>query len=304
MACLPSPDDERFIEFATRLRDRSVIEALTSAVDLPLAVVSSRIELAIGEAAQTLRLVSGVEVPLGARLLEVGAGLGVTSHFLSSVGYDVTALEPGGIGFELHAVLAEGLASVHRAEPMQLRIGAESLNPATHGTFDVVFSNNVMEHISVPSAALRGSRSVTSDGGWCIHSCPNYHVPFEPHFGLPLVPFCPKVTGRLLPARIRNDDVWTSLNFLTSSQVRRIARSMGCDVHFRPAALAASVERLVTDQLFAERHPRLASVARIGRKFGVVAALRHLPVSLSTPMHFALMDRDTDHEALERWRTG
>jgi 2-polyprenyl-3-methyl-5-hydroxy-6-metoxy-1,4-benzoquinol methylase len=301
MPLLPSPDDDRFREFSRGLRDPMLLQRLTEVSGVPQDLVARRIELAIGESAQTLRLLAGIEISASARLLEVGAGLGVASHFLASIGHDVTALEPGGLGFELHSVLAGALRTVHGRTASELGITAEALSPEEHGRFDLVFSNNVIEHTPTPVDALSAVRAVTTDGGWCVHSCPNYRVPFEPHFGIPLLPFRPALTARLLPRPIREGDVWASLNFLTSSTVREAAASVGCAVYFRPAALAGSVERLTTDQQFAERHRRLATAASGARRLGLVSALRRLPASWSTPMHFVLADDAVDPDALERW---
>ena len=52
--------------------------------------------------------------------------------------------------------------------------------------------------------ALEALDALLSPGGMMIHHCPNYTVPFEPHFGIPLVPGAPERTAALLPDRIRS----------------------------------------------------------------------------------------------------
>lgn len=298
---VPSPDESRFRSFVAGLQDDTVVRALAETTGLGVDDVAHHVHLAVGESAQTLRLLAGISLPPSARVLEVGAGLGLTSAFLASIGLDVTALEPGGQGFEPHAVLASAIADRLSVRPALLTVDAGTLTPAGHGRFDLVFSNNVVEHIVRPEVALAAMRSVTAVGGWCVHSCPNYHVPFEPHFGVPLLPVRPAATARVLPRRIREHDIWASLNFITSSDVERVARDVGGVVHFRPAALAGSIERLATDAAFAERHAALARVAKVGRRLGVVWLARRLPASWSTPMHFVLADDALDPAALARW---
>ena len=58
-------------------------------------------------------------------ILEVGAGLGVTAAYLSCCGFDVTALEPGGIGFEQNRSVAQHLADVARVASSRLTMGVE-----------------------------------------------------------------------------------------------------------------------------------------------------------------------------------
>ena len=46
------------------------------------------------------------------------------------------------------------------------------------------------------------TKNVTcGEGGAMIHMCPNYFVPYEPHFGIPLIPFAPRATQRFFRAR-------------------------------------------------------------------------------------------------------
>lgn len=304
MPRLPPPTDRRFVEFVAPLRDPGVAAELASASGLPAAEVAQRLELAVGEAAQTVRLLQGIELRPGERVLEVGAGLGVASGFVAALGHEVTALEPGGQGFEAHAALASRVATALSTRVAHLPLRAEELDVSEQGAFGLVFSNNVLEHVDEPERALAALVAVTERGRWCVHSCPNYHVPYEPHFGVPLLPLRPAWSARVLPRRIRGDSVWASLNFITSSTVRRVAASTAREVHFRPAALADSVDRLGSDEQFAARHTALARVAGLARRVGVVSALRRLPPSWSTPMHFALADHHMDHIEIEAWRRG
>ena len=77
-------------------------------------------------------------------------------------------------------------------------------------------------------------RSVLAPAGSMVHTCPNYHVPYEPHFGIPLVPGVPSATRFVLPGRIASSGLWRSLNFVTSTGLRRTARRAGLTVEFEP----------------------------------------------------------------------
>ena len=257
--------------------------------------------MALGEVAQTLRVLSGLDLAPGARVLEVGAGLGLTSAYLSTCGIDVTALEPAGLGFEEHATLAATVATTVGSHHDLLTIGAADLDPEAHGRFDVIFSNNVLEHIDDPLEALRSMRGVLVDDGVMIHSCPNYSVPFEPHFGLPLLPGRPAATRRVLPKSISSSDIWNSLNFVTARQVRQWSADLGLTTEFRSGALATSIDRLGTDTEFRARHRVLATIGKVLVTVRATDALRRLPASWSTPMDFVMYTGATDQSRVHSW---
>ena len=124
------------------------------------------------------------------------------------------------------------------------------------------------------------------------HTCPNYLFPYEPHYGIPLLPVFPKATGVLLPRRIAQDEVWQSLNFITYFRVKRLARANGLNAVFRKGTMANALKRLDIDPEFAARHSGIASrIQRLLKAMGVISALGALPAALSSPMMIA-MEKD------------
>lgn len=299
---IPSPDDPSFEMFSQVLLDPRCLDDLAANTGVDRTQVETWVSMAVGEAAQTLRILQGIDVPPDGRVLEVGAGLGVTSAYLASRGFDVTALEPGGIGFESYVALGERLATVLGAVHERLVMPAERLDPAAHGRFDLVYSNNVVEHVADASVVLAAALSVCAPNGVAVHSCANYAVPYEPHFGIPLVPFRPRWTTRVLPRSITGTGLWQSLNFITANDVRRAAVSNHAQVVFRSAALAASVHRLGTDEQFRSRHRALAGVAGLLIRMRVTGGLSRIPATWSTPMDFAMLPPGSGAD-VETWRT-
>ncbi len=298
---IPSPKSDSFREFRSVVLQPSVVETLATASGLPMLAVRDRLTTSLAEAAQTLRVLAGTCVPEGGRVLEVGAGLGLTSAFLSRSGLDVTALEPAGSGFEDHELIAPALATAIEARQDTLGIGAEALRRDQHGRFDLIFSNNVLEHVPDLGAVLAAMAGVMSDEGCMVHSCPNYTIPFEPHFGVPLVPLRPALTARILPASMRDTGLWHSLNFVRAADIVADAEVLGMVVTFRRGLLAASIDRLTLDPEFRSRHRLLARVGSVVSALGVTAALRRLPPRFSTPMDFMLTKRDMAGAPISRW---
>jgi 2-polyprenyl-3-methyl-5-hydroxy-6-metoxy-1,4-benzoquinol methylase len=269
-----------------------VADSVAAALSWDQAVTRNHIATHVAEARVALRVV-GPSLSPRARVLEVGSGVGLFAGFLRSIGVDITELEPVGMGFEFIGATRAALAGYARPSS-HLDIGVEHLRRDTHGTFDLIFSLNVLEHVEDWRAALERCASVLSNDGQMVHSHPNYSVPFEPHFSVPLVPFCPALTARLLPARIVDTDTWRSLNWITARKVKRWCRSNGFGVRFRRGVLAETLERLTSDPLFKSRHNGLVGRSAVrAAKLGLLKPLKRLPASLNSPVDYSMRRLDS-----------
>ena len=239
-----------------------------------------------GEVAEGLSVLSGHDLS-GKRILEVGAGAGLLSILLHRQGYDVTALDPSLGGFEANADFSMAIRKWFNADDLPfLRIGGADLNVNAHGRFDIIFSVNVLEHIPDLRAAFHGMASVLSERGQMVHLCPNYTVPYEPHFGLPLVPFFPRALELLRPT-LKKDGLWRSLNFVTCRQIRRYAKECGLSANFTPAMMRRAFERLDMDPTYCGRQRGLVTaIFAILKPIGVLPLIGKLPYQMATPMLF------------------
>ena len=232
-------------------------------------------------------------IPLtGKRVLEVGAGLGLLGVWLRRQGVAIVMLEPGAGGFDdngrLLAALQEWLGA--REIPV-IAEPAQDLDPARHGLFDVIFSVNVLEHIPHVECALDAMLRVLAPAGVMRHTCPNYTVPYDPHYALPLIPFAPQATAALVP-RVRGDELWQSLNFITYSRVARFCRARGLDVTFDRGMLAQAFSRIGEDPAFRARRGRIApAVYEALKRSGLLTLVRMLPPRWATPMAFSCWRR-------------
>ena len=151
------------------------------------------------------------------RILEVGAGLCLLSFFLKKEGYDVVALEPAIAGFDFVAKFQTLLAKhFYQLHLQVLPCRADELLVERDGQFGLIFSHNVLEHIPNWTTSLLAMLGVMENHGRMVHSCPNYLIPYEPHFGVPVLKIAPDLSGRVYAKRIaKRRALWESLNFIT-----------------------------------------------------------------------------------------
>lgn len=224
------------------------------------------------------------------RILEVGSGAGLLVRFLRAEGFDVRGLEPSiNAGFSFMNALDRAVAAQTHDDEAVLPIGIESLDPDLHGRFDLIYSVNVLEHVANLDRAFEHMAASLTTEGRMVHSCPNYRIPYEPHFALPLVPGRPQLTRPLLAKHIDGRDaLWRSLNFVTAGRVQTLARRHGLHVEFRPGTMAASFQRLRLDPSFRARHRGLLAILAglpvVGASLEDV--LRRVPGSWQSPMTF------------------
>lgn len=282
---MPAPADlERdFDEFAASILDPARLTAVASTADVARDWLSTTVETSIAESRRALRMVAP-HLDVADRVLEAGSGLGITSSFLSASGFDITSIEPGGSGFEpyerVNPVLRASLGIEHPHDT----IPVEEVSLAEPGgSFDLVFSVNVLEHVGDVARALVSLNAILADDGLMVHHCPNYRVPYEPHFGIPLLPWRPAATEAILPGRISSTGLWASLNFVTMRTVRDVGEQCGARVDFEQGTLAEAFSRL-SEPEFGARHPVLRRVA--AGSSVIDPLVRRIPASWSTPMTF------------------
>lgn len=277
-------------DFIAEIPVEEIVHAISSGGRLSAELARQKLVTYINETRVALELVAPLLNP-NQRILEVGAGLCLFSLYLKQAGYDIWALEPsiGGFGFfaDLKAHVLDHYQGLHLPVIEHL---AEEAMPERDGTFDLIFSVNVMEHIPDYEIALcRLSRCLRRDGVM-VHGCPNYRIPYEPHFNIPVLKPWPNLSERLFRSRIApRQDLWDSLNFISAKDVRRTARQCDMQVSFRPGLLFQAVKRLEEDAEFARRHGSLIAVmVSIVKMTGLMSALKHAPPAWATPMMFEM----------------
>lgn len=200
-------------------------------------------------------------LPSGAKILEIGAGSLLLSCQLCREGFQVTALEPIGIGFshfkQMRQIVIDRAATLG-CLPRNLNISAETLTEKN--TFDFAFSVNVMEHVDDISQVITNVSRSLKVGAAYRFTAPNYLFPYEPHFNIPTL-FSKQLTEKILGQKIFSNRnlsdpaaTWRSLNWVNVFQIRKIGRRLsGIQITFNRHFFIASIERLGSDINFASR---------------------------------------------------
>ncbi|HEY1772233.1 MAG TPA: class I SAM-dependent methyltransferase [Gammaproteobacteria bacterium] len=242
----------------------------------------------VNEMQITLDLVDG-NIRTGSRILEVGAGLCLFSVFLKALGHDVVALEPSAGGFGTFETAKKVILESYADVCLTVWESTAQDLPARGERFDLIFSNNVLEHIPDLAGAWSGMCAALKPEGAMLHNCPNYLFPYEPHLGIPVLKPWPQLSALLFRGAVaKQKEVWESLNFVTYFQVKKLVRDSGMRVAFRKGLLLHALRRIGDDALFRERHS--GSVVEIAYtsldKLHLLGLLRFVPPMLATPMIF------------------
>jgi SAM-dependent methyltransferase len=220
-------------------------------------------EIYRGEAKFGRALIEGdlARLQSGATILEIGAGSLMLSTILRWEGFEITALEPTGMGFSHFRRLQEIVldhGERHGIAPRLLPCRGEELALASQ--FEFAFSINVMEHVGDVAQVLRNVHRALVPGGTHRFVCANYAFPYEPHFNIPTL-FSRSLTERFLWRWIAGSKsvfdpvgAWASLNWISVRQVRRLCRGSSMAPSFSADILQAFLNRAQIDSGFQARH--------------------------------------------------
>jgi ubiquinone/menaquinone biosynthesis C-methylase UbiE len=121
----------------------------------------------------------------GARVLEVGAGLGSNLVIWSKCyGADVYGIEPDGVGFDASYKLACTMMEANGLDPNRIINAPGEHLPFPDGSFDIVFSANVLEHTDQPAQVLMEAVRVLRPGGVLQFVYPNHTSYYDGHYGV------------------------------------------------------------------------------------------------------------------------
>lgn len=209
-------------------------------------------------------------VPLeDACILDVGCGLGLYVRAFRQFSDDVHGVD---VDAERVAVASETLSNIRVASATDL--------PYDDGTFDLVFSNEVLEHLDDDRAGVREMWRVLKPGGYLVAYVPNRWYPFETHgvywrgayhYGnIPLVNYLPNIWRNRLAPHVR-------------AYTRRELRALFADL---PGAFVAHRRIFAGYDNIVARHPRLGAIVR-----GCSYALEHTPLQVLGLSHLIVFQK-------------
>ena len=123
----------------------------------------------------------GVPIDGNTKILDLGCGAGKLVQAARASGYDFHGC---GLGLrDAHTdadtnLVQQGILRNIDLDPYQL--------PFDDGTFDIVISDQVFEHVMDYPSTLREIRRVLKPGGAFLHIFPPRYMPIEPHVHVPL----------------------------------------------------------------------------------------------------------------------
>ncbi len=210
-------------------------------------------------------------VPLeGACILDVGCGLGLYVRAFRQYSGDVHGVD---VDAERVAVASETLPNIRVASATNL--------PYDDGTFDLVFSNEVLEHLDDDRAGVREMCRVLKPGGHLVAFVPNRWYFFETHgvywrgayhYGnIPLVNYLPNIWRNRLAPHVR-------------AYTRRELRALFAGL---PGAFTAHRRVFAGYDNVVARHPRLGAVVR-----GCSYALERTPLQVLGLSHLIVFQKD------------
>ena len=206
----------------------------------------------------------------GGRILENGCGVGMYVEKLQRFGGEVLGLE-----YDL-----ERAHQAHQLSALILAAAGEAL-PFPSGSFDLILSHEVIEHVQDDRQAVQEMVRTLKPGGRLVLFCPNRGYPFETHgiywqgryrFGnIPLVNY--------LPRRWR-DKLAPHVRVYSSSDLRKLFQGLPVRVISRQVIFGAY------DNIIARR-PALGKSLR-----AILQALEKTPLQVLGLSHFWVIEKE------------
>lgn len=218
------------------------------------------------------------------RGLEIGAGAGLLAAHMSKSFEEVVAIEPISGAFSKSETV---LNKVKEASYKNLIINRTSLEKFQDGAgFDLIWSINVFEHLEDWKAGLLKTKSLLRPGGRAIILCPNYDIPYESHFGLPILA-SKKITRTVFAKRINKFEekyscigLWKSLNFIRASRIIQFAQQHNFQIKIDKTVTLRMFQRVTTHRQFAQRHKHISPIISLAYKVGLAEMYSWLPARM------------------------
>ena len=227
----------------------------------------------------------------GSQIIEIGSGIGLLALFLSSKGFAVTAFEPQSSGFnQMNEMRREIVANWKPVTPsVEFREALLDESTKLNKLADYIFAINVIEHVpNFVGLIANGIRAKTDDAIFRL-VCPNYTIPYEPHFNIPIV-FSKKITKLIFRQKIssssipNSEEFWNDLSWPTQRGLKKSLKSIRWEVTFSRDATNEYLKRALSDSAFIDRKGKV-----VGRLFKLTSLLAKI-VRFVPPAFLPIID--------------
>ena len=214
----------------------------------------------------------------GSYVIEVGSGIGLLSLHLASMGFEVTAFEPQSSGFNQMNAMRSLISENWKPSAPNVEFREASLNQTTQleKLADYIFAINVIEHVHDFDELITHAVKAKTPGATMRIVCPNYSIPYEPHFNIPII-FTKGITQFIFRHKIRSSKIpnsvefWRDLSWPTQRGLKKILNSKGWHVEFSRDATNEYLNRAFNDSDFIARKGRI-----VGSLFKVISVLARI----------------------------
>lgn len=231
-------------------------------------------------------------LPSNASVLEVGSGPCVLLSHLSDMFKSIsfTGIEPIGPGFDKFKTSLDQLRTQFQFDLYEGTY--ESFGESRTEKYDLIFLINVFEHLQDWSHFIKFVKFHLKNRGKCVILCPNYSLPYESHFQIPII-INKTFTYKIFRKHIENYEImhsqsglWSSLNFVKLRKVQRVVDQQSLELKRNDRITIELINRLSYDQEFKKRQNVVGKIAKVANMFGVLNLFQFYPFYLFQPYIF------------------
>ena len=224
---------------------------------------------------------------------EIGSGIGLLSRMIAEKGHTVIATEPATSGFGVVKVLQKVIEKSFNTEtkvPVYYSETAEELFTtlqSEHKKFNYIFCANVVEHVINLPKFFDSIIPLISQNGTFRFVCPNYAIPYEPHFGF-ITLFSKKLTFKFQKRKIlemekqRKENLiefYNELSFPNIQKINKKLKNSNCEIIYSRSATLEYVKRATNDGIFIARKRVISFlVSKSGKLLPII--IKILPKSI------------------------
>lgn len=213
-----------------------------------------------------------------ALVCEVGSGSNILGSIVKkqfpSLRY--VGIEPFGPGFSTFAAMSDRLAKRY-----DLKIINDTYSNVTRLQFDLIFCVNVIEHLENWKDFLTWIKNCLKTNGKAVILFPNNGFPIESHFRIPII-INKNITGRMYHKKIKEHErqfncegLWRSLNFITSSELRKECDSRNLSLTIDPKVNQRMLEKRLAHVNFRQRQRFLCLIGDILKRLHCIRLATH-----------------------------